>query len=192
MNAILKLDKSKIKIREYPYSPQVPVNKGTAARILEIAEGAKNGLILEIKRYYPPKSNQANKLMWKVCTDIANEISKEYSITKEDVYQKAIRDCGVYEDVPTPNDELQEKIRMWNSIGIGWFCEERSSLLEGGKTTLRKYYGSSKYNSKQMSILIRSLIDDAANMGLRIDDPATLALLSDEDKNYIKASQEAI
>lgn len=192
MSIILKLDNSKIKINERNHRLEVPIGMTAAARVLEIAREAKNGLILEINKYYPPRSNQANKKMWAVCRQIAEEMSKEFSITDIEIYQKAIRDGNEYQDIDIPNDELEERMRMWGARGIGWFSEEMSPAPEGGKVTVRQYYGSSSYNSRQMSALIRRLIDDAANIGLRIEDPAVMALLSDEDMRYVTAAQNAM
>lgn len=52
---------------------------------------------------------------------------------------------------------------------FGWFTEKVDEI--GEKTTLNAYYGSSSYNSKQMSRLIDNLVQDCKSVGIQtLDD----------------------
>lgn len=178
MSVNIRLDKSKIKLNDYYNRFEVQVNHNTGARIMDMANKAKHGLILEIKNYYPKKSNEANKLMWKLCTEISKILSNEYPISKEEVYRKAITEGNEYQSVDVPNDKLTERARMWASRGTGWFSIEMNPLPEGGKTTVHQYFGSSSYNSKQMYYLIDRLKVDAEEQGIDVSDEALKALLN--------------
>ena len=117
---------------------------------------------VEIEPLRKPKSINANSYMWVICDKIAKKIQKN---TKEDIYRHAIREVGVWDDVPRLTDKVQEHIETWNSIGIGWFSEEMRFSKLNGYTVVRDYYGSSVYNSKQMSVLIDYIVDQAKEVG---------------------------
>ena len=54
---------------------------------------------------------------------------------------------------------------VWEKNGIGWQTDTMPSKL-AGCTNVILYYGSSCYDSKQMSALISSLIQDAELLGI--------------------------
>lgn len=125
------------------------------------------------------KSMNANSYMWVICDKIAKKIQKN---TKEDIYRHAIREVGVWEDNPKPIDKAQEHIETWNSIGIGWFSEEMRFSKLNGYTVVRDYYGSSVYNSKQMSVLIDYIVDQAKELDIETMTPAELERMKGEWK----------
>ena len=53
---------------------------------------------------------------------------------------------------------------LWNERGIAWFTEKVQE--NGNKTIINAYYGSSSYNSKQMSRLIDGLMQDCRSVGI--------------------------
>lgn len=55
---------------------------------------------VEIKRKTKSRSLNANSYCWLVAQKIAVELSKNSYTTKEDVYKKAIKDCGHFTYVP--------------------------------------------------------------------------------------------
>ena len=59
-------------------------------------------LTVEIKRYSPKRSKNANDYLWELCTRIA----EDQHITKEEVYRKQIREVGVYEPLPIREDAV--------------------------------------------------------------------------------------
>ena len=50
---------------------------------------------VEIKKYNPGRSKDANAFCWALCTDIGKAIRPP--VPKEEVYRKAIREVGEYE-----------------------------------------------------------------------------------------------
>ena len=116
-----------------------------------------------IEKHREPRSLNANNYCWKLLDLIADKINS----TKEEVYKKAVREVGVFEMLPIKNIALTEFKRRWASKGLGWFCEElRDSKLEG-YTTIMAYFGSSTYNSKEMSRLLDYVVEEAKELGIQ-------------------------
>ena len=59
-----------------------------------------------------------------LCQNIALELSKNSYTTKEDVYKKAIKDCGHFTYVPVREDAVERYITIWQAHGIGWIAED--------------------------------------------------------------------
>ena len=141
--------------------------KGDAGAVYEKLKDSE--VSVEIKKYNPGRSKDANAFCWALCTDIGNAIRPP--VLKEEVYRKAIRDVGEYEPLPIREDAVETFQRRWASHGVGWFAEVvDNSKLKGYKLVFA-YYGSSTYDTAAMSRLLDYLVDDAKQMGLVL--PAT-------------------
>lgn len=68
---------------------------------------------VEIKEKRKHRSLNANNYMWKICQKIADELSKNQYISKDDVYRKAIKDCGHFTYVPVRIDAIERYIQIW-------------------------------------------------------------------------------
>ena len=57
---------------------------------------------------------------------------------------------------------------MWNAQGIAWFCEVADTTYIGNTEfkIINAYYGSSSFNSKQMSRLIDGVVQDCKVYGI--------------------------
>lgn len=132
-------------------------------KLKEITSKGKQ-LEIEIKERKKKRSLDANAMLWVMCQKIA-EILRS---TKEDIYRRAIREVGVFEIVPIANEAVSRWIECWNEKGIGWYSEKLSdSKLEGYIKTIN-YYGSSVYNTKEMSRLLDHIITDAKEAGIDV------------------------
>ena len=58
--------------------------------------------------------------------------------------------------------------KIWTDRGIAWFCEILDTEYIGNTEfkIINAYYGSSSYNSKQMSRLIDNLVQDCKAVGI--------------------------
>lgn len=130
---------------------------------------------VEIEKYFPPRSTEANKYCWTLCGKLAEKLSAGRELyTKDDVYRDAIREIGVFRDYDHLTPEQAKTLRyVWEDRGTGWITEQFEDAP--GTVTLRCYYGSSKYNSKQMSRLIDNLIQDCRALGIPTDTPEQIA-----------------
>ncbi len=59
----------------------------------------------------------------------------------------------------------------WEMLGTGWITEQVDYMPDGTNVVVRCYYGSSQYNTKQMSRLIDNLVQDCKAVGIETDTP---------------------
>ena len=117
---------------------------------------------VEIKRYRKKRSLDANALTWVLC----HEIGTALKLPKEEVYRKAIREIGVFDIMQAKSAAVPAIIERWGRQGIGWVAEDMGKSDTPGFTDVFVYYGSSVYNTAEMSRLIDYLVDDAQQMGI--------------------------
>ena len=123
-------------------------------------------LEISMSKANPKRSKDANDLCWALCTDIGNALKPP--IPKDMVYKQAIRDVGEYVPLPIRGDAVETFQRIWASRGTGWFVEVVDDSKLSGYKRVFAYYGSSVYNTAQMSRLIDYLKQDAESMGIKI------------------------
>lgn len=126
---------------------------------------------VEIKKHREKRSPDANRYMWYLCGEIAKKLSDETPHTKEDVYRNAIRDIGVWYDDEVEPEKVKWRCAAWQQIGTGWLTERVDFTSDGSKEIIRFYYGSSRYNKKQMSRLIDILVQCAKEQGITTETP---------------------
>ena len=124
-------------------------------------------LNVEIKKHTKKRSLDANAYCFIICQKIAEVIKN----TKEYVYRQAIKQVGDFEIVPIKNEVVEKWIRNWESKGLGWQSEIlEKSKLEGYTNTIN-YFGSSTYDTKQMSILLEEIVTQATELGIETITP---------------------
>ena len=134
---------------------------------------------LEIKRSYPRRSKDANAYLWTLCGLLADEMSKDGDIvTRDDVYRKHVRECEIedtFEQVTVPRRAAELLQQSWPLNGIAWMVDLVENV--GDLVTVRLYYGSRTYNSKQMHRLIDSVVQECEQLGIETMPPEKLAAL---------------
>ena len=125
------------------------------------------------------RSLDANAMAWKLIHDIAGEVG----ISPEEVYRDAVRNIGGVSDVICILEKAKDSfIRAFTAGHIGRQVEEKPSKLEGC-VTLICTYGSSDYDTKQMSQFIDNLLQDCAALGIEApEDERINSLLEAWDK----------
>lgn len=78
--------------------------------------------VIEIKKKSKSRSINANAYCWVLCQKISEELSKTGYTSKEDVYRKAIKDCGHFTYVPVHEDAIERYIQIWQGHGLGWIA----------------------------------------------------------------------
>ena len=137
-------------------------------------------LDIEIKLHREKRSKDANAYLWVLVDKIAEALKED----KVEVYREAIRHIGgVSEPICVRNRAVEPIRESWEQKGIGWITDTMPSKLEGC-TTVILYYGSSTYDTKQMSALIDHLVQDAKALGIETDSPERLAQLQKEWADY--------
>lgn len=126
---------------------------------------------VEIKKYRKIRSLDANAYCWVLIDKIAAELG----IIPNEVYRNAIKDIGgVSHIICIINEAADTFCADWESKGLGWQTEVFESKIEGC-TNIVAYKGSSRYNTKQMSALIDSVVQDAQALGIETATPDQLA-----------------
>lgn len=131
----------------------------------------KDDKLLDIKitRHREKRSLQANAYCW----ELISKISELIGSTKEDVYREYIRQKGIYKAISINNDAVNTFIHLWKEKGLGWICDVFEN--DDKETTLYAYYGSSSYNTKQMSDFIDYIVQEAKGLGIPTETPDEIA-----------------
>lgn len=128
---------------------------------------------VEIKKWRKPRGRDANAYAWVLIDKIAAAIR----VDKVEVYREAIREIGGVSDTVCVQDGAVKKLcESWKHNGIGWQTETFPSKIEGC-TNVVLYYGSSTYDTKQMSLLIDHLITEAKALNIETMSPDKLDAL---------------
>ena len=130
----------------------------------------------EIKPKKSLRSLDANALAW----ILIDKIAAATSVPKTEVYRNAVRDVGGNSEIVCVKAEAAPQLRkIWESRGLGWQTEEDISKLPGCVNVIL-YYGSSTFDTRQMSRMIDNLIQDARSVGIETMAPDKLAALLGE------------
>ena len=138
----------------------------------------KDGKVYEadLKEHRKKRSLDANSYAWVLLGKLANKVG----LPKEEVYREFVKDVGNnYEILPIRNDAVDKWISNWQQKGIGWVCDILGESKLDGYTNVITYYGSSTYDSMQMSKLINLIVDECKTQGIETMTPAELAMLMD-------------
>lgn len=136
-------------------------------------------LSIKIDKYRESRSLNANSYAWLLMTKLAEERSKDGErVTKEDVYRDEIKDMNIYKDFENLSpDDAKTLQTAWSMLGTGWLSEQVDFMPDGENVIIRCYYGSSKYNTKQMSKLIDNIVQDCHAIGIETKTPEQIAEL---------------
>lgn len=117
---------------------------------------------LEIKEKRKKRSLDANAYFWVLASKIAAASGSPVT----DVYRSYIREIGGNCEILCLQDKAVERFcKIWETHGIGWVTETMPSKLEGC-TNIMCFYGSSTYDTIQMSRLIGLAIQDCKEYGI--------------------------
>lgn len=129
-------------------------------------------LSIEIKKWRKNRSLDANSYCWVLCDKIAKELSKESIVTKEQIYKDAISQVGTFEPMIIEEKAYDNFKRIWEKQGLGFIVQEVSRKDKCIK--VHCYYGSSTYDTKEMSLLIEILIELAKSLNIETKPQAEL------------------
>ena len=116
----------------------------------------------EVTEYHEKRSLSANAYAWVLINKIADVLRK----SKEEIYLQMLKDYG--------QGELVSVLSDINVNGYFKYYEEYGKGHVQGKefTHYKVWKGSSEYDSKEMSILIDGIIQEAQNLGIETITPA--------------------
>ena len=130
--------------------------------------------VMTIDKARKKRSLDANAYFWVLADKLAT--AQGLPGTTE-IYHKYIKDIGGNREIVCVIEEAAEKLcRGWEHNGLGWLTETFPSKLDGCVNVIL-YYGSSTYDTAQMSRLIELIIQDCKTLDIETATPAELALL---------------
>lgn len=138
-------------------------------------------ITVEIKTKRAGRSLDANAYCWVLCDKIA--ATKGLLMKKLDVYRQAIRDYGVSEVLMMSEEAAPKFKASWESEEgrYGKVCDILGgSPANPGYVWVKAYYGSSDYNTKEMSVLLDGIIADAQELGIQTETPDQIAKMKAE------------
>ena len=147
---------------------------------LDVVEELKNEgkLNIGLKKYRKKRSNDANAYAWA----LLGELQDALNVPKEEIYRDLIKNIGSYEIVPVKNEAVEKFRQAWSKNGLGWITETMKSKLEGF-TNVITYYGSSTYDTKEMTRLLDSIIQECKSQNIETKPQAEIdSLLKEWDK----------
>lgn len=128
-------------------------------------------LSIKIKKYREKRSLDANAYCWVLLDKLAEKLNKP----KEEIYREIIRDIGgVSEVVCVINEAVERLCAGWQRNGLGWQTDSFPSKIDGC-TNVILYYGSSTYDTAQMSRLINIIIEECKEQGIDTRTPNEIA-----------------
>ena len=140
-------------------------------RVLHGYDGIKDipKLSISVKKWRKKRSLDANAYAWVLMTKIADV--QEYPTTKEEIYEKMLKDYGVLEEV----DGLPITITVKASVDMSKISGHWLLIKSNG--TFNAYAmikGSSEYDTKEMSHFIEGVVAEAKELGIETLTPAEL------------------
>lgn len=106
---------------------------------------------------------------------LSDKLSEKLNIPKEEIYRNCIKDIGgVSETVCVRNEAVQKLCEGWKHNGLGWQTDTFPSKIKGC-TNVILYYGSSTYDTEQMSRLINNIVEDCKAQGIETRTPDEIA-----------------
>ena len=112
---------------------------------------------LTVKEHRKKRSLDSNAYAWTLIGKLADAMRIPPTV----VYINAIQNIGGnYEIIPIREEAVEKFKEVWTKQGLGWPCVDMGKSKIQGYRNLRAYYGSSTYDTRQMSMLIDALIQD--------------------------------
>lgn len=130
-----------------------------------------------IKEFRKKRSQDANAYMWVMVGKIAAAVLA----TPEEIYRDLLKDIGDNYEVFAVRNEFADRFPdIWAADHIGWIAEKIGPSNEEGFTDFMCFYGSSVYDTKQMSRLIDRVIRECKELDIETLSEMELSRLKEE------------
>ena len=112
---------------------------------------------IKIEKHRNKRSLEANNYAWQLITEIGNVLR----VSKEEIYLQMLKDYGQREYVCLLGNVDPNRISK--------YYELQGTFKQNGNTfkSYMFYIGTSQYDSKEMSIFIDGLVQEAKNLGIQ-------------------------
>lgn len=155
---------------------------GTMRRIYDELHDCP-ALDLTISKHRKRRSRDANAYAWVLMDRLAVKISEDGQVVSpEKIYRELIPFVGGNSKiVPVRENDIEGWKEIWGAGRTGWICEDMGPCANiAGYHNIKCFYGSSTYDTAQMSRLIELIIGECREQGIETKTPAELAALMEE------------
>lgn len=130
--------------------------------------------VMSAKENKKHRSLDANAYFWV----LVGKLAAVTKTPKDMIYRQMIKDIGDnFEVVPIKEEHVDHWKEIWSRHGLGWVCDDAGESKIKGYHNMVCYFGSSTYDSAQMSRLIDSAVFECSQLGIETMTPAELAQL---------------
>lgn len=128
-------------------------------------------LSVVVKKFRQKRSLDANAYCWV----LLDKLSAALNVPKTELYRDFIKEVGENNVVIcAKNQAVEALINGWEHNGIGWVTDTLPSKIDGC-TNVILYYGSSTYDTSQMSRLTNLIVDACTEHNIPTETPNEIA-----------------
>lgn len=139
----------------------------------QIDELQDKDLDIEVRVHRNKRSLNANSFLWHLCNELGNKLR----LSKEEVYLNCLRAYGQSEIVSVISDiNVNGLFKYYDEVGQG-------SVNGKSFTHYKIYKGSSEYDTREMSILLDGVVEEAKEQGIQVLSESEIDLLKEEWKH---------
>lgn len=155
-------------------SDSIKVVAEVASYIDSLSDDKSYKLVLsEIRQ---KRSLNANAYAWV----LMDKLAEKTHVPKTEIYKSYIKEIGGNSEIVCVMNEALDDLRNgWEHNGLGWLTDTLPSKIPGC-TNVVLYFGSSIYDTKQMSRLIDMIIQDCRENDIEYLPPDELAKMLEE------------
>lgn len=130
--------------------------------------------VAEIKEKRARRSLDANAYCWV----LIGKLAENRNLKKTEVYREYIKEMTAYEVVPIKIEAVEKWISNWEQKGLGWLCDDMGDCRNTkGYKNIKCYFGSSTFDTREMSHFIDMIVTDCHELGIETATPDELARL---------------
>lgn len=140
--------------------PRVTLEFASKDALLDIA--GLDDVSVQIKKWREKRSLDQNAMAWLFIDKLAEKLR----LPREEVYRNEIRQVGGVSNTVCVMEKAADKlIEAWSKNGLGWSAEKVPSKIDGCVNVVL-YFGSSTFDTAQMSRFIEQILEDCRAVGI--------------------------
>ena len=129
-------------------------------------------LSIKAVKYRERRSRNANDYMWVLLQKMAEALHRD----KWGLYLEMLGEYGVFTHIIVKPHMVEKVKEEWRTVKeLGEVCVNGTTGIQ-----LQCYFGSSTYNTKEMSVLIDGVVSEAKEMGIETLSPVELERMKAE------------
>ena len=147
------------------------INEASAINEINSIKDCKK-LSVKAVKHRERRSLDANAYLWVLLQKMAEALQRD----KWGLYLEKLGEYGVFTHIIVKPHMVEKVKEAWRTVKeLGEVCVNGTTGIQ-----LQCYFGSSTYNTKEMSVLIDGVVSEAKEMGIETLSPAELERMKTE------------